>query len=213
MKARRRFKQWLALGLALAALSTTAAQAATRPDDRAGPLGVGTAALQNSTIRPDDRAGTLGVGTDVVSRYLVSHPAAVRPDDRAGPLGVGTQSVAADTSDVVSRYLRNHSTGIRPDDRAGTLGVGTQQVAADTSDVVSRYLVNHPAAVRPDDRGGIRGVGTGTAGIVTPAPDQSGSIWGAAELAAASALGALAVALAGFALIRHRRSAAAALQS
>src|SRR6266536_1493763 len=103
MKARRSFKQSLALGLALAALSTTAAQATTRPDDRAGPLGVGTAVLQNTAIRPDDRAGTLGVGTDVISRYLVSHPAAVRPDDRAGTLGVGTQPVAADTSDVVSR--------------------------------------------------------------------------------------------------------------
>jgi len=186
MKARRRFKQWLALSLGLAALVASGAQAGTRPDDRAGPLGVGTAALQSSSARADDRAG---------------------------PLGVGTQSVSADASDVVSRYLRNHSTGIRPDDRAGTLGVGTQAVAADTSDVVSRYLVNHPAAVRPDDRGGIRGVGTGTAGVVTPAPDQGGSSWGTAELAAGSTLGALALALAGFALIRHRRSAAAALQS
>jgi hypothetical protein len=199
MKARRRFKQWLALGLALAALSTTAAQAATRPDDRAGPLGVGTAALQSSTIRPDDRAGPLGVGTAALQS------SAIRPDDRAGTLGVGT--------DVVSRYLVSHPAAVRPDDRAGTLGIGTQSVAADTSDVVSRYLINHPAAVRPDDRGGIRGVGTGTAGIVTPAPDQGGSFWGAAELGAASVLGALAVALVGFALMRHRRTAAAALQS
>jgi hypothetical protein len=105
------------------------------------------------------------------------------------------------------------SSSVRPDDRGGIRGVGTHSVAADTSDVVSRYLVSHPAAVRPDDRGGIRGVGTGTAGVVTPAPDQSGSVWGAAELAAASTLGALALALLGFALIRHRRSAAAALQS
>jgi hypothetical protein len=172
MMARRRFKQWLAFGLALGALSATTAQAATRPDDRAGTLGVGTTAVQSSVIRPDDRAGPLGVGTAALQ----------------------------------------HST-IRPDDRAGTLGVGSQSVAANTSDVFSGNLVNHPAAVRPDDRGGIRGVGTGTAGIVTPAPDRSGSSWDTAALAVGSALGALAVALVGFALIRHRRSTAAALQS
>jgi hypothetical protein len=186
MKARRRFKRWLVFGLALAALGSTAAQAATRPDDRAGPLGVGMAAVQSS---------------------------AVRPDDRAGPLGIGAQPVAADTSDVVSRYAANHPAAVRPDDRAGPLGIGIQPLAADTSDIVSRYLVNHPAAVRPDDRAGPLGIGTDSAGIVTPASDQGESFWGATELGAASALGALAVALAGFALIRHRRSVTAALQS
>jgi hypothetical protein len=115
MKARRRINRWLALGLALGAVAAPVAQAADRPDDRAGPLGVGTA-LQSSPVRPDDRAGPLGVGTDVVSRYLIGH-AAVRPDDRAGPLGVGT--------DVVSRYLVNHPAAVRPDDRAGIRGVGT----------------------------------------------------------------------------------------
>lgn len=176
MKARRRFNQWLVLGLGLAALGASAAQAATRPDDRSGPLGVGTAALQSATIRPDDRAGLLGVGT---------------------------VQVTADASDVISRYLVNHPAVVRPDDRAGPLGVGT--------DAISRYLVNHPAAVRPDDRGGIRGVGT--AGIVTPAAGEGESSWDVVGLAAGSALGALAIALAGFALAHRRRSATAALQS
>lgn len=177
MNGRRRFKRWFVLGLALAALGSSAAQAGTRPDDRAGPLGVGTPGAQSSAIRPDDRAGPLGVGTDVVARYLVIHQGAVRPDDRAGTLGVGTQQVAVDESDVITRYL------------------------------------GHPTAVRPDDRGGIRGVGTGTAGVVTPAPGQGGSNWGAAALGAVSTLGALAVTLAAFALMRRRRSATAALQS
>jgi hypothetical protein len=100
------------------------------------------------------------------------------------------------------------------DDRVNARVVGTQQVAADSSDLISRYLVSHPAALRPsDDRVDARVVGTGKAGIATPAPDQGRStFWGAAELAAASTLGALAVALAGFALIRHRRSTIAVLQ-
>jgi len=178
MKTRRRFKQLLVLGLGLAVLAASAAQAATRPDDRSGPLGVGTAALQSATIRPDDRAG---------------------------PLGVGTVQVSTDASDVISRYLVNHPAAVRPDDRAGPFGVGT--------DVISRYLVNHPAAVRPDDRGGIRGVGTGSAGIVTSAPNEGGFSWDVVGLAAGSVLGALAIALAGFALVHRRRSATAALQS
>jgi hypothetical protein len=192
MNGRRRIKRWLALGLALAAFGATAAQAADRPDNRAGPLGI----------------GTQQVGTAASAQ-------GIRPDNRGGLLGVGTQ-VATDQSDAVSRYLghsqASSAQGIRPDNRGGLFGVGTQ-VGVDQSDVVSRYL-NHPTAVRPDDRGGIRGVGTGIVGLTTPAPAQSGgSNWSAAELAAASALGALAVALAGFTLIRHRRSAPAALQS
>jgi hypothetical protein len=99
------------------------------------------------------------------------------------------------------------------DDRVDARVVGSPQVAADKSDMVSRYLISHPAAVRPsDDRVDLRVVGTGKAGIVTPTPDQGRSFWGAAELAAAGTRGALAVALAGVALLRRRRSATAALQ-
>jgi hypothetical protein len=142
MTARQKFTHWFLLALAAAAFGASAAQAATRPDDRSGPLGIGQAAAQ-SPIRPDDRAGTLGVGNDVVARYLD----------------------------------------------------------------------NHPAAVRPDDRGGIRGVGTGATGIVTPASAPDESFWGAAQLAGAASLGAIAVGLLGLVLLRRRRSAVAALQS
>jgi hypothetical protein len=56
----------LALVLAAAAVAAPIAQAATRPDDRSGPLGVGapTVAASHVAVRPDDRGGPLGVGTD-----------------------------------------------------------------------------------------------------------------------------------------------------
>lgn len=66
---------WLAvLGLTLVAIGAAVAQAATRPDDRAGLRG---AAVDQS---------------DAISRYLIRQADSthVRPDDRAGPLGVGT---------------------------------------------------------------------------------------------------------------------------
>jgi hypothetical protein len=90
----------------------------------------------------------------------------------------------------------------RPDDRPGLLGVGTQQRTAAT-DVISRYLKSHRAAVRR--------VGPHPAGIVATAVEQSGSSWSTAQLATVSALAAIAAALA-FALMRRRRSQAAALQ-
>jgi hypothetical protein len=116
MKAKRRFKRSLALGLAITALGAGTAQASVRPDDRAGQLGIGAQATPSASIRPDDRAGTLGVGTDVVSRYLHNHQTAVRPDDRAGIRGVGTQEVAAATAtaavpDVLERYAAAHPYG------------------------------------------------------------------------------------------------------
>lgn len=158
MKGKRTFKRLLVVGFAVAALGASVAQAATRPDDRAGTRGVG-------AQQP----------TDVVSRYLSrSVPTAVRPDDRAGQLGIG-----------------------------------------DSSDTVGRYPIRHlaPTAVRPDDRAGPLGVGTDNAGVVTPASHTSGSWWGPAEVSAAAFLGALAIALIGFALVRQKRSASAALQS
>jgi hypothetical protein len=131
-------------------------------------------------------------------------------------LGLGLAALAAsgaqagtDTSDVVSRYVANHAapaydpTAARPIEHPAPLADGT--------DVVSRYLVTHPAAVRTNNRGAIRGVGT--PGIVTPAPDEGGTSWDVVGLAVGSGLGALAIALAGFALVQRRRSATAALQS
>jgi hypothetical protein len=90
MQKRWTFTWLVVLGLTVVAIGAAVAQAATRPDDRAGPLGVGTA----PSVRPDDRAGLRGAApdhSDAISRYLISHqgPPSVRPDDRAGPLGVG----------------------------------------------------------------------------------------------------------------------------
>jgi hypothetical protein len=144
MKARRRFNQWLVLGLGLAALTASGAQAAKGP-------GAATVQVTAAAVRPIEHPGPLSVDTDVVTRYLINHHVAVRPVEHPGPLAV------------------------------------------DTTDVVSRYLVNHPAAV--------------------PAPHEGGSSWDVVGLAAGSGLGALAIALAGFALVHRRRSATAALQS
>jgi hypothetical protein len=59
MNSRNRLKRWLGLGLALGALSAPAAQAATRPDDRAGPVRA---------------VGTAGPVPDVFERYAAAHP-------------------------------------------------------------------------------------------------------------------------------------------
>jgi hypothetical protein len=74
MQKRWTFTWLVVLGLTLVAIGAAVAQAATRPDDRAGLRGVA----------PDQ--------SDVISRYLIRQAGstAVRPDDRAGPLGVGT---------------------------------------------------------------------------------------------------------------------------
>jgi hypothetical protein len=56
------------------AAAATVAAAATRPDDRAGPLGVGpTTSAGYGAVRPDDRAGPLGAApgsSDAIDRYL-----------------------------------------------------------------------------------------------------------------------------------------------
>jgi hypothetical protein len=163
------------------------------------------------TIR---RSLVVGLGLTALAAAPTGQAVNRPADDRVDARVVGSPQVAADKSDMVSRYLISHPAAVRPsDDRVDARVVGTPQVAADSSDMVSRYLISHPAAVRPsDDRVDLRVVGTGKAGIVTPTPDQGRSFWGAAELAAAGTLGALAVALAGVALIRRRRSATAALQ-
>src|SRR5690348_2281493 len=88
--------RWLVLALALTALSSTAAQAGTRPNDRAGTLGVGSQRIVGDT-------------SDVVSRYLRSH--GIRPNDRAGSLGVSSANVP--TPDVFERYAGAHPWGAR----------------------------------------------------------------------------------------------------
>ena len=97
MKARRRFNQWLVLGLGLAALTASGAQAAKGP---------GAAAVQVTAagVRPIEHPGPLAVDTDVVTRYLVNNQVAVRPVEHPGPAAVDT--------DVVSRYLVNHPAAV-----------------------------------------------------------------------------------------------------
>src|SRR5919198_2312675 len=56
--------RWLILALALAAFAATAAQAGTRPNDRAGALGVGSQGV-NSAVASSP---------DVFERYAVAHP-------------------------------------------------------------------------------------------------------------------------------------------
>jgi hypothetical protein len=95
------------------ALAATNSSQGTVPDvfERAVARHVG------ETVRPDDRAGPLGVGSlaatpDVFERAVARHLAAApRPDDRAGPLGSGS------AEPLVS------NTSLRPDDRAGLRGV------------------------------------------------------------------------------------------
>jgi len=92
MNPRNDILRWLILALALFALAATAAQAGTRPNDRAGTLGVGSPRSARDT-------------SDVVSRYLRSH--AIRPNDRAGSLGAN----GAATPDVFERYASAHPYG------------------------------------------------------------------------------------------------------
>ena len=92
MNPRNDILRWLILALALFALAATAAQAGTRPNDRAGTLGVGSPRSASDT-------------SDVVSRYLRSH--AIRPNDRAGSLGAN----GAATPDVFERYASAHPYG------------------------------------------------------------------------------------------------------
>jgi hypothetical protein len=86
--------QWFVIVSALAALAASGAQAGTRPNDRAGMLGVGA-----QRIAPDT--------SDVVSRYLRSH--APRPNDPAGSLGVNP--TYASVPDVFERYASAHPYG------------------------------------------------------------------------------------------------------
>jgi hypothetical protein len=116
MKRKAIFK-WIAFGLLVAAVAVPAAQSATRPDNRGGPLGASPAISEStaiSSLRPNDRSGPLGVGQSTSSQLAV----ALRPDDRAGIRGVGGDETA--------------SFSLRPDDRAGIRGVGGVELAQST---------------------------------------------------------------------------------
>jgi len=94
MSSLNNFMRCLTLAVLVAAFASVAAQAGTRPNDRAGTLGVGSQRIAADT-------------SDVVSRYLRSH--ATRPDDRAGSLGAA--GLAAPLPDVFERYAAEHPYG------------------------------------------------------------------------------------------------------
>jgi hypothetical protein len=95
------------------------AQAATRPDDRGGSIGVG--ATQAVVASPD-----------VLERAVLRESRGlVRPDDRAGMRGPGSAAVSTPTPDVFERAVLRESRGlVRPDDRAGMRGPGSAPVSS-----------------------------------------------------------------------------------
>jgi hypothetical protein len=109
MKDRRRRLVPTTLTVLLAGAALVGPAAAQRPDDRAGPLGVGAVSnATGSTARPDDRGGPLGVGSVAAAIPL----AATRPDDRdavRGPVLGGSAAAAT-------------AAPLRPDDRDGLRG-------------------------------------------------------------------------------------------
>jgi hypothetical protein len=111
--------------LSVAAL-VPAALAAERPDDAAGPIGVGGIAQAQApaATRPDDRAErfTPGAATPVV----------VRPDDRAERFTPGAATPVV----------------VRPDDRAERFTPGAAEPAvADESATTSRFEWSDPAVI------------------------------------------------------------------
>lgn len=91
MNFRNNLMRWLSVCLALAAFAAAAAQAGTRPNNRAGALGAGSQRLALDS-------------SDVVSRYLRSHAT------RAGSLRA--DSANAPTPDVFERYASAHPYGV-----------------------------------------------------------------------------------------------------
>jgi hypothetical protein len=127
----------LVLAVMTAVVFVAGAEAAGRPDDRAGMHGVGTnnqrlampdvieraaaRAVSTQTIRPNDRAGTFGVGVseavtprvtpDVFERATArAHQSrALRPDDRGGVLGIRVSE--SDTGVVAGSAISSASSG------------------------------------------------------------------------------------------------------
>lgn len=103
----------VSLAMTGAALAAGAGQAAERPDDRAGLLGVGGA--QAVTVAPDaferaaGRLAATGALPDAFERAVAREAGVVlRPDDRAGARGPGlvpvTLAVTPATSDAGGRW-------------------------------------------------------------------------------------------------------------
>ena len=98
-----------AVGIAVAAVLAGGAQAAERPDDRGGMIGVGAAQVVESPPDAFERAVLRGTAAnplpDVFDRAVLRESrSALRPDDRAGARGPGIfptalPSVAASSGD------------------------------------------------------------------------------------------------------------------
>jgi hypothetical protein len=95
------------LGIAAATVLVTGAQAAERPDDRAGMIGVGAAQVVEATPDAFERAVLRHASTappDAFERAIARQSTvALRPDDRAGARGPGavapTLSASADPTE------------------------------------------------------------------------------------------------------------------
>ena len=97
--------------LSVAAAFASAALGAGRPDDRAGPLGVGAVAAPTVVVRPDDRAGPLGVGA-ASSPVVVETPTASARIDWADPLVIsGLTALAAIAAMAVAYGVVHHRHG------------------------------------------------------------------------------------------------------
>jgi hypothetical protein len=81
----------IALALAAAAIAAPMAQAADRPDNRAGTLGVGSALASQPPLRPDDRPGIRGIGTSEPAGAVAIGQAGNGPraQPKVDPLAVG----------------------------------------------------------------------------------------------------------------------------
>ena len=106
----------LTVALSFSAVLLGSAQAADRPDNRAGVRGIDSHSTDTS---------------DVFTRKVARAHAvrAVRPDDRAGLRGVSTDPMSTPVTQggVFERAVLRHnaSTSPRPDDRGGFRGIGT----------------------------------------------------------------------------------------
>ena len=106
----------LTVALSFSAVLVGSAQAADRPDNRAGVRGIDSHSTDTS---------------DVFTRTVARAHAvlALRPDDRAGLRGVSANpmSTAVTPADVFDRAVLRYNTPTspRPDDRAGFRGIGT----------------------------------------------------------------------------------------
>ena len=96
--------------LSVVAAFAPAALGADRPDDRAGPLGVGAVVAPAVVVRPDDRAGPLGVGA--ANPVLVETPAASTGIDWADPLVIsGLTALAAVAAMAIAYGVVHHRHG------------------------------------------------------------------------------------------------------